>query len=270
MAREYHSSRRYLPSIPNEIILEIANYLNPMDLNSLIQTSSKFSQLLTHRLYDLALTYTRGGDFSVVDWAASAGQPSVLEKLVDRSPDIINIKDEYGTTALHRAVWARDEAATRLLLDFGADPMLRSDGRTVLHEAAILGLEDTVKLSIEAGASVNTHCRYKETPLSDAVGRKRVAMVRLLIDAGADVNVECGRVGNSPLHHAAEWGSLEMTRLLLEAGADKTAVNVSGETPLLRATWVRSEDVIRLLRDSKEESDQMAQIVSDAFRAALN
>ena len=47
--------------------------------------------------------------------------------------------------------------------------------------------------------------------------------------------------GNSPLHEAADWGSLKCIKVLIEAGADVNAVNKRGDTPL--HTAVRQPDL---------------------------
>jgi ankyrin repeat protein len=54
--------------------------------------------------------------------------------------------------------------------------------------------------------------------------------VRFLIARGATVNLD-NRTGFTPLHHAAENGSLEAAEALLDAGADPTWPNNMGETP---------------------------------------
>jgi len=54
--------------------------------------------------------------------------------------------------------------------------------------------------------------------------------IRFLIAKGATVNLD-NRTGFTPLHHAAENGSLEAAEVLLDAGADPTWPNNMGETP---------------------------------------
>jgi ankyrin repeat protein len=54
--------------------------------------------------------------------------------------------------------------------------------------------------------------------------------VRFLIAKGATVNLD-NLTGFTPLHHAAENGSLEAAEALLDAGADPAWPNNLGETP---------------------------------------
>jgi ankyrin repeat protein len=56
------------------------------------------------------------------------------------------------------------------------------------------------------------------------------AAVRLLTSGGAQVNL-ANRTGFTPLHHAAENGSLSAARALLAAGADPDAANGQGQLP---------------------------------------
>ena len=53
-----------------------------------------------------------------------------------KPPALINLQDSDGCTALHYAVWSRDPAKLRFLLDNGADKTIRNKyGRTALDIA---------------------------------------------------------------------------------------------------------------------------------------
>lgn len=58
------------------------------------------------------------------------------------------------------------------------------DNRTPLHVASLHGWIDVAKCLIESGADVNAQDRWKNTPLADAEGAKKHAMIELLKSYG--------------------------------------------------------------------------------------
>ncbi len=103
-----------------------------------------------------------------------------------------------------------------------------------LWNAAVSG--DTVALvqAIDAGAVVDS-LDVRSNPngrraLNWAAWNNRVPVIRILVAHGATVNGS-NLTGFSPLHHAAESGSLEAALALLTAGADPQRLNNDGETP---------------------------------------
>jgi ankyrin repeat protein len=57
------------------------------------------------------------------------------------------------------------------------------------------------------------------------------AAIRFLVAHGATVNI-FNRTGFTPLHHAAENGSLDAVRALLALGADRTWTNFARQRPV--------------------------------------
>jgi ankyrin repeat protein len=66
--------------------------------------------------------------------------------------------------------------------------------------------------------------------LNWAAWNNRVSVIRILVARGATVN-STNLTGFTPLHHAAESGSLEAAVALLAAGADPGRLTGDGETP---------------------------------------
>ncbi|KAL9665552.1 hypothetical protein QQ045_020973 [Rhodiola kirilowii] len=86
------------------------------------------------------------------------------------------------TSAILWHAHQNDAAAVRKLLD--EDPSLVRardyDSRTPLHVASLHGWIDVAKTLIEFNADVNAQDRWKNTPLADAEGAKKRAMIELL------------------------------------------------------------------------------------------
>jgi ankyrin repeat protein len=113
----------------------------------------------------------------------------------------------------------------------GDDPSLvkawSADGFTPLHFAAFFGHPAATKLLIEGGAELEARSTNKEfafdaTPLHSASAAGQREVCEVLLDAGADVNaVQHG--GYTALLDAAANGNAELAELLLGRGADTTA-----------------------------------------------
>ncbi len=122
-------------------------------------------------------------------------------------------------TALLGAVWRRNPAAVRWLLDHGADARARD---------------------AESGL----------TALMIASGSGEVELVRSLLDAGADVFAADSQAGASPLHKACQAGNLDVVKTLVEHGAHVDAVvPVTGHTALTEAIWFAYPDIVAYLLD---------------------
>lgn len=74
-----------------------------------------------------------------------------------------------------------------------------------------------------------------------------VHCTKLLLNHGADVRVQLGAARSTPLHLAAEEGSMECTRLLLSAGAAWEAKNARGQTAMHLAALAQSVETLEVL-----------------------
>ena len=149
--------------------------------------------------------------------AARAGWVDGVKLLLHRGADANAAIDFYGETSLHRAVYARGDAASQM-----------------------------VDLLIRHGANVNARCRSRRTPLVDAVYMRRTDLVQQLLRAGADVNVaDCH--GFTALHCAAAIDEAGAVATLLLAGADPRARDDAGATPLEVARERGATSVVALL-----------------------
>jgi ankyrin repeat protein len=126
-------------------------------------------------------------------FAAFGGQPGVVEALVARGAEIdAPAKNKFGNTALQVGCLTRQPEVTRVLIAHHADVNFKqNEGVTALHEAALSGDIDTV---------------------------------RMLLDAGADPNARTGQIddgstGKSALDFARKGGHADVVALLLARGA---------------------------------------------------
>jgi ankyrin repeat protein len=111
-----------------------------------------------------------------------------------------------------------------------------------LWDAAMRGDTSALRDALAQGAKVDSldvrRSANGRRALNWAAWYNRSQAIRFLLAHGADVNA-ANLTGFTPLHHAAENGSVEAARALLEAGADPRAPNYLGQTP---ADVARSHD----------------------------
>jgi ankyrin repeat protein len=163
--------------------------------------------------------------------AAFNGDRSRVETLLAQGADI-DYADQFGGTALDRAIDGQHAPTAKLLLDAGANPNTADIiGSTPLHGAAAIGETSIVELLIAHKADVNAQRDDGEAPLHWC---RNSRIVRLLLNAHAEVNV-AARDGTTPLHNASKMHRVEVVRVLLSAGAEVDSTDVNGWTPLFLA-----------------------------------
>jgi len=106
----------------------------------------------------LILTFFFSGCFSKVRifHAVGEGQISVVKKLLDKDPSLVNLQNENDVTPLQLAVANGDKKMVELLVEKGADINIQMDkGATALHAASFEGDKEIVELLIEKEAELN-------------------------------------------------------------------------------------------------------------------
>lgn len=199
--------------------------------------------------------------------ASLAGDLVTVQKLVEAGADV-NSKDQHGIGPL----LSFTPEVTSYLLSQGADPNRQTNegNARVLAGVAYMEAAECVRLLLEAGADPgHAHETTAETALHAALSKPQNdphTSVRHLISYGADPNAktiagqrtyafwrDTRTRGETPLHRAAAYASIEIVQLLLEAGADKTLRDANGDSPQSWASWHwRSKELIDLLGPSDQ------------------
>ena len=218
--------------------------------------------------------------------AACFGHTETVRYLVGLPQMDVNQREGNHQTALQWAVEANDTHIAQLLIDAGADINTEySDGPFPVHTASFSGALDVVKMLVRVGAGVcvtdNTclgdtgctclmiaaHCGHTDTvrylvglpevevnQLADdnktalhwAVESNHTEIAQLLIDAGADMDIK-DSMGNSPLHDACCFGTLDIVKMLVEVGAGVRATDDQGDTCLMLAAHFGNTETVRYL-----------------------
>lgn len=184
---------------------------------------------------------------SVAD-AAKQRDEQALRALVEQGADV-NAPQADGSTALHWAAYANNQAMAELLIQSGANASAANRyGVTPLMLAATNGNAAMIDLLLKAGVDPNAALPEGETALMNAARSGNVDAVNLLVAGGADVNADEDWRGQTALMWAAAEGHLEVVKALIDAGAEINARSSDGGfTPFLFAVREGRLDVVRAL-----------------------
>ena len=182
--------------------------------------------------------------------AANNGHHEVVELLLQREdiePDAVS---EDGFTPLLQAVFYRHEKVVKMLLDRADVNPNQSDttyNQTPLWMASTAGDEILGMFLGRKDIEINGQSRWGETPLYQAIQRKRLSAVILLLEAGADPNIPAYE-NRTALSWAAAEGSEESIELLLKQPSIELDIpDKFGQTALLRAADAGHTKCIRML-----------------------
>ena len=196
-------------------------------------------------------------------YASTLGSPEIIEILIDRGIDV-NIRNDFNTTPLHRASESWSLKSIKLLLSKGADINCRDNsGGSVIHYAAQFFNFYDLEVS-------------KDDPNYDDIiseSKERIGdpeTIPFLINKGFSIN-DRDNNNNTPLHYAAEGGSLEAVKILVKNGADINAVNNDGLKPIDMVKPYEEEIKKYLLTFNKKSVDDIIyQLFLTMYNEKLN
>jgi uncharacterized protein len=151
--------------------------------------------------------------------------------------------DEAGATPFWRAAYGADVAAMKLLVSYGADPVIPTVKPVERPETGDVGRREMRDVSglppvpvggpgvppLLAAAGAGFGEGFAGNSHRHAPGGMLAAVMYLVDELGADVNAR-DHEGNTAVHHAASRGDTDMVRYLVSKGADVKAVNREGQT----------------------------------------
>jgi ankyrin repeat protein len=176
-------------------------------------------------------------------YVASRGYRGLVEYLISKRPDDVNVRGVHGTPR-HAALEGAHADVAQLLLGYCVDVDVRDyEDRTPLHLAADHGFLCVTRTLVERNADKIVRDNFGNTPLhrtmiwwfekSENTQDGRLDVVKLLLERGADPDANSHDHG-TPLHLASVFGSVKGARLMLEHGANVHAQKKGGQTPLHR------------------------------------
>ena len=269
---------------------QMVKFLLASHANPNIHTGRKFTALMyasgSIKIFKMLLDHNADTNVinlknqNVMHWASFANNSQVVDILLKKKCDFVNMKDGEGQTPLHiairygqlRIVKQLLQANThhdlqdingdtplniackhghleivKQLLQAQADPNIsNTDGKTPLYVASSGGHLQIVEQLIQAQVNPNIPNVNGETPLYTACEYGELEVVQQLIQAEADPNIS-NNDGITPLYIASSDGHLEIVETLLQAQADPNIPNIDGETPLYTASKYGELEVVQRL-----------------------
>ena len=198
-------------NLSSDLLLLISDHFDRQyDLYALSLVCQSFHDLFINQLYLFNIRYRRS---TALFWAAEDGRTLSLRRILTLRRDNSRIDDEFpvdffysktyrGKTPLYLALSRGHHDAVKLLLEYGADPLLRCPlGLTPLYAACLSGKDEVVEI-------ISKHIQDLPNYLVDL------------------------KKGFSPLHMACRYGISKSARQFLLHGVDVNAKDKRGRTAL--------------------------------------
>lgn len=118
-------------------------------------------------------------------WAATENEIDIVEKILSEHPELVDVYDRDGYSALHKACYNNNFAMAQLLLKYKANIEARTEMQwTPLHSAAKWNNAKMVALLLQHGADINALSEGNQTPLHVAttVSSCRDTLVELFMN----------------------------------------------------------------------------------------
>lgn len=185
-----------------------------------------------------------------------------VKKLLESGGSVNQPGSSDGQTLLASAAHEGSANVTKLLLTYGADPLLSDQqGQTPMTLASRQGHVKVLSVLLEWAKSQDpeTAERMMEhidnegwTALRSAAWGGHNEAVRSLLDAGADVD-GCDSEGRTALRAAAWGGHEEIVLTLLDYRAQVNKADCKGRTPLIAAAYMGHHEAVEILLDHNAE-----------------
>ncbi|KAH8554290.1 hypothetical protein BGW37DRAFT_518024 [Umbelopsis sp. PMI_123] len=163
------------------------------------------------------------------------------------------VDDINERSCLHEAAMSGQLELLKLCVDHGANARTADVyGRTALHYASMNGFNDCTEYLLSQGVKVNVNDHDGFTPLIYAIINSHTRNVEILLEHGA--SAEPHNDGHNPLSLACHYGHTDITMLLYRFGA-KSIPNPEGLYPLHIVAREGHIELCKILSREKENLD---------------
>ena len=143
---------------------------------------------------------------------ARRGSVQEVKAVVKETPNVLNAKDQRGSTPLVLACYYNNIDIVRYIIQNIDDVNGTTKDGSPLMASAVKGYNAISKLLITAGTDVNLQDANQTTALHYAVMFKNYDLVLMLLEAGANPNHK-NNVGQSPMDFAVMQNDKRMNIL---------------------------------------------------------
>lgn len=165
--------------------------------------------------------------------SCATGNLDHVREALAKDASLSNSWHPMGLSALHLAAFSGDASVTKLLLDNGAEIDARARNsfmNTPLQVALLTGSEATARVLLERGADPLVRQERGFAPIHEAAFLGRRDLVDLLLDKGADFNAR-GNDGRNAITEALRGGHPELADYLRAKGAKEAAITADLSKP---------------------------------------
>jgi hypothetical protein len=158
--------------------------------------------------------------------SCAIGDEHAVRAALMKDASLANGWHPLGLSALHFAAFSGDVAVTKLLLDSGAEVDARARNafyNTPLQVALLPGNQTTVELLLERGADPLVRAERGFAPIHAAAFLGRRDLVDLLLAKGADIDSRVND-GRNAVSEALRGGHPELADYLRTRGAKEVAI----------------------------------------------
>lgn len=181
---------------------------------------------------------------TALHYAARVGNERAVKLLLKYHADP-NAVDRDQITPLHRAAGCKDSVSTvQILLDYGADVTMVNNLRRNSFQLAEDSGNPAVGILLEQLylAAPRGYHSGDRSYLHLAVLHSQPRLVKNMLATHVNVNAR-DRVGQTPLHYAANLGMRDIVGMLVNAGGSVDAVDDSGKSALHIAAKIQGLDL---------------------------
>lgn len=202
-------------------------------------------------------------------WIATAKRwPCIVDELINRGADV-NHENQKGNSPLYASCLCGPRKIAETLIIAGADPEHRNENNdTLVLSCCRNGQPEVLELILE---QVDPEI-VKHRPEIDGFNavmasaetksKNGAECLQVLFNYGVDINEKTADdnsllPGSTALHIAAYYNNVLAAQKLIELGADINITNVDGQTALHIAVIQGNLNIIKILRNTRNISDNL-------------
>ncbi|KAH8434886.1 uncharacterized protein LDX57_012517 [Aspergillus melleus] len=254
MAGEFEKKQvSSLVALPNEILYQVANYLEYADDASALSRSCRFLYSLVNPT--LIARYAKSHQKQAIQCALEKGDHILLQRLLEAGVKLgRDVRKEMFTNAAERGY----TELLRFLQDanLGGDPRETREYNLPFVSAVLHERWETARFLVSRGADPNyiVPWGWEPSTLNAMARRGCLDGVRFLVEEGVS-SLEVPWRGRTPLMNAARCGSLDVVKYLIAAGAKHRTKDEYGRTAIFHAAHKNHEDIMLFLIGLEKGAD---------------